>query len=51
MAINERWSAKVESLYIDTGHSIHQISPPTAFGADIKDRFTVVRAGLNLKLW
>jgi outer membrane immunogenic protein len=51
VAINERWSAKIESLYIDTGHSIHQISPPSAFGADIKDRFTVVRAGLNLKLW
>jgi outer membrane immunogenic protein len=50
VAINARWSAKVESLYIDTGHSIHQISPPSAFGADVKDRFTVVRAGFNLKL-
>jgi outer membrane immunogenic protein len=51
VAINERWSAKVESLFIDTGHSMHQIAPPSAFGADFKDRFTVVRAGLNLKLW
>jgi outer membrane immunogenic protein len=50
VAINARWSAKVETLYIDTGHSIRQISPPSAFGADIKDRFTVVRAGVNLKL-
>jgi hypothetical protein len=40
----------VESLYIDTSHSSHQVSPPSAFGADINDRFTVVRAGLNLKL-
>ena len=51
VAINARWSAKVESLYIDTGHSIHQTNPPSAKGADIKDRFTVVRAGANLKLW
>jgi hypothetical protein len=35
---------------IDTGHSIHQISPPSAFGSDSNDRFTVVRAGVNLKL-
>ena len=51
VAIDARWSAKVETLYIDTGHSMHQISPPSAFGADFKDRFTVVRAGLNLKLF
>jgi outer membrane immunogenic protein len=50
VALNERWSAKVESLYMDTGHSIHQTNPPSARGADSKDRFTVVRAGLNLKL-
>jgi outer membrane immunogenic protein len=49
VALNERWSAKVESLYIDTGHSVERIAPPSAFGADIKDRFTVVRAGLNFK--
>jgi len=51
VAINARWSAKVETLYIDTGPSIRQISPPSAFGADIKDRFTVVRAGANFKFW
>jgi opacity protein-like surface antigen len=51
VAINARWSAKVETLYIDTGHSIHQTNPPSAKGADFKDRFTVVRAGVNLKLW
>ena len=50
VAINSRWSAKVESLYIDTGHTIHEISPPSAFGADFKDRFSVVRFGLNYKL-
>ncbi len=49
VAIDARWSAKIESLYIDTGHSISQISPPSAFGADFKNRFTVVRAGLNMK--
>jgi outer membrane immunogenic protein len=51
VAINSRWSAKVESLYIDTGHSIHQTNPPSAKGADFKDRFTVVRAGVNFKPW
>jgi opacity protein-like surface antigen len=51
VAINARWSAKVETLYIDTGHSIRQTNPPSTKGADFKDRFTVVRAGVNLKLW
>jgi outer membrane immunogenic protein len=54
VAINERWSAKVESLYVDAGHTNHQIfttgGVPTGFYADFKDRFMVVRAGLNLKL-
>ncbi len=47
VAIDARWSARIESLYIDTGHSVNVNFPPAAFGADFKDRFTVVRAGLN----
>jgi len=47
VALDARWSARIESLYIDTGHSIALLAPPSAFGADFKDRFTVVRAGLN----
>ncbi|HLH89787.1 MAG TPA: outer membrane beta-barrel protein [Xanthobacteraceae bacterium] len=50
VAINERWSAKVESLFVDVGHTNHQVFPGGAFYADFKDRFMVVRAGLNLKL-
>jgi outer membrane immunogenic protein len=49
VAIDSRWSAKIESLYVDVGHTDHQVVP-TAFFADFKDRFMVVRAGLNLKL-
>jgi outer membrane immunogenic protein len=50
VAINERWSAKVESLFVDVGHTNHQVFPGGPFYADFKDRFMVVRAGLNLKL-
>jgi outer membrane immunogenic protein len=46
VAIDSRWSAKLESLYIDAGHTNHQLVP-AAFFADFKDRFMVVRAGLN----
>jgi outer membrane immunogenic protein len=49
VAINERWSAKIESLYVDVGHTDHQVAP-AAFFADFKDRFMVVRAGVNAKL-
>ena len=49
VAINERWSAKIESLYVDAGHKEHQAFPHSVF-ADFKDRFMVVRAGLNMKL-
>ena len=51
VAINERWSAKVESLFVDVGHTNHQVFPGGAFYADFKDRFMVVRAGVNYKLW
>jgi outer membrane immunogenic protein len=52
VALDARWSAKLEALYIDTGDpSIHLIAPPSTFGASFKDHFLVARAGLNFKLW
>jgi outer membrane immunogenic protein len=49
VALNERWSAKIESLFVDVGHANHSVAP-AAFFADFKDRFMVVRAGVNMKL-
>jgi outer membrane immunogenic protein len=49
VALDSRWSAKLESLYIDVGHTNHQNFPPSTFGADFKERFQVVRFGLNYK--
>jgi len=46
VALDSRWSARLESLYIDAGHVNHGIGG-TAFNADFKERFTVVRAGLT----
>jgi outer membrane immunogenic protein len=46
VALDARWSAKIESLYIDVGH---QNIGAGSFATDFKDRFTVVRAGLNYK--
>lgn len=51
VALDAHWSARVESLYMDVGHDIYKISPPSSFGADFKNRFQVVRAGLNYKIW
>ena len=53
VAIDSHWSAKVESLYIDVGHRNDTNVPPpgVGFNADFKDRFMVVRAGLNYKFW
>ena len=53
VAIDSRWSAKIESLYISTGNSnAYLIAPPNpTFGASFKDHFMVVRAGLNYKIW
>jgi outer membrane immunogenic protein len=51
VALNERWSAKMESLFINTGTHFHTNTPPPliGFNADFKERFVVVRAGLNYK--
>jgi outer membrane immunogenic protein len=50
VALDSRWSARLESLYIDVGHRNHSVFPGFALGADFKERFGVVRAGLNYKI-
>ncbi len=47
VALNARWSAKLEALYIDVGHTQLAIG---AVNTNFADRYTVVRAGLNLKI-
>jgi len=51
VAIDAHWSAKIESLYVDVGHFNHTNTPPplVGFNADFKERFMIVRAGLNFK--
>ncbi len=43
VALDSRWSARIESLYMDVGHRVLG----AAAYSDFKDRFTVVRAGLS----
>jgi outer membrane immunogenic protein len=45
--LTSQWSARLESLYINTG--TETLTAPTGESADYKNRFTVVRAGLNYK--
>jgi len=45
VALDARWSARLESLYMDVGHQLLMSSPGSY--SDFKDRFTVVRAGLT----
>lgn len=47
VALDSRWSARIESLYIDVGHRNHTDNAATPFFADFKERFMVVRAGLT----
>jgi outer membrane immunogenic protein len=47
VALDQRWSARLETLYIDVGHD--NLNVGGAHG-DFKDRFTVVRAGISAKL-
>src|SRR6185312_1221880 len=48
VALNSAWSARLESLYLDAGSSLHNDTVPGLFlSGRFKDRFTVVRAGLN----
>jgi outer membrane immunogenic protein len=44
VALDAHWSARVESLYIDVGNDARAVG---AARGTFKDRFTVVRAGLN----
>jgi outer membrane immunogenic protein len=50
VALDSHWSARLESLLIDAGSTVHNIlqnSPPGSFGADFRERFMVVRAGVT----
>jgi outer membrane immunogenic protein len=47
VALDQRWSARIESLYIDAGHDNLAVG---AANGDFKDRFTVVRAGISAKI-
>lgn len=44
VALGPRWSARIESLYMDVGSDNRAVG---AAHAEFKDRFTVVRAGLS----
>jgi len=44
VALDAHWSARVESLFIDVGNNVRAVG---AANGTFKDRFTVVRAGLN----
>jgi outer membrane immunogenic protein len=51
VALDSHWTAKLESLYIDAGNSTHAtFAAPFNGPVQFKERFTVVRAGLNYSL-
>jgi outer membrane immunogenic protein len=48
VALDQHWSAKLESLYVNSGSSNHlvfAVTPPVI--AEFKERFVIVRFGLN----
>lgn len=49
VALDQHWSAKLESLYVDSGSSTHQAfaAPANVAFAEFKERFVIVRFGLN----
>src|SRR4029077_13813982 len=50
VALDSHWSARLESLLIDSGSTVHNVfanTPPGSFGADFRERFMVVRAGVT----
>jgi opacity protein-like surface antigen len=52
VALDQHWSAKLESLYVNSGTSTHAVfTPPVnTLGlttAEFKERFVIVRFGLN----
>jgi len=46
VALDQHWSAKLESLYVNSGSSIHSDFPPASF-VQFNERFVIVRFGLN----
>jgi outer membrane immunogenic protein len=50
VALDAHWSAKLESLVVNAGNSATIAVAPTAFFTTYKDRFMIVRAGLNYAL-
>jgi outer membrane immunogenic protein len=49
VALDAHWSAKIETLYIDTGIRKHNDTEFFAFYADFRERFAIARVGLNYK--
>ena len=50
VALDQHWSAKLETLYVNSGSSIHgtfAAPVPAAFPTEFKERFMIVRFGLN----
>jgi len=52
IALDARWSAKLDFLYIDAGHNQRTVTGNGGFpnGGNFADRFEVIRAGLSYKL-
>jgi outer membrane immunogenic protein len=47
VALDAHWSAKLESLYVDAGKSDHFALVGNASAVEFKERFVIVRFGLN----
>ena len=49
VALDSRWSAKLEYLYVDVGTQDHNVPAITTTFANFDHRFQLVRAGLNYR--
>jgi outer membrane immunogenic protein len=48
VALDQHWSAKLESLYVNSGSSMHlAFTTPSPSFVEFKERFVIVRFGLN----
>jgi outer membrane immunogenic protein len=47
VALDQHWSAKLESLYVNSGSSTHFVFTTNGVQAEFKERFVIVRFGLN----
>jgi opacity protein-like surface antigen len=50
VALDQHWSAKLEELYVNSGTSNHltyDFTPPPVVFVEFKERFVIVRFGLN----